>query len=213
MKITAVSVQQKNKNRLNIMVDGAYRFSLDIAQYTDLGIKVGKEYNEDELRALETESVFGKLYARALEYSLMRPRSTKELRDYLWRKTRPVKKKSGQIEPGVPVELTERVLTRLLEKGYVNDTRFAEYWVENRQVTKGVSRRKLLLELKTKGIDQSTIDHALAYSSRDDSSELLKVIAKKRRRYPDDQKFIAYLMRQGFSYDDIKEVLETAASD
>jgi regulatory protein len=38
-------------------------------------------------------------------------------------------------------------------------------------------------------------------------SELQKIIAKKRSRYDDEQKFMAYLARQGFSYDDIKEAL------
>lgn len=48
-------------------------FSLDVFQVADLGIRVGKEYTDSELTALETESQFGKLYARALEYCLMRP--------------------------------------------------------------------------------------------------------------------------------------------
>jgi hypothetical protein len=43
MIITGITAQQKDKNRLNVMVDGKYRFSLDIFQYADLGIKVGKD--------------------------------------------------------------------------------------------------------------------------------------------------------------------------
>ena len=70
MKITAISAQQKDKNRVNIMVDGAYRCSLDIFQVGELGIKTGKEYSEEELIELEQESQFGKLYARTLEYCL-----------------------------------------------------------------------------------------------------------------------------------------------
>ena len=100
MKITAITSQQKDKNRVNVMVDGVYRFSLDIFQYADLGIRVGKEYTDEELNDLETESQFGKLYARALEYCLMRPHSSKEVRDYLYRKTRTTKvrnRKTGEI--------------------------------------------------------------------------------------------------------------------
>ena len=87
MKITGISAQKKNQQRLNIMVDGSYRFSLDLFQYADLGIKIGNEYSEEELVQLETESQFGKLYARALEYCLMRPHSAREVRDYLYRKS------------------------------------------------------------------------------------------------------------------------------
>jgi SOS response regulatory protein OraA/RecX len=33
------------------------------------------------------------------------------------------------------------------------------------------------------------------------------VLAKKRSKYDDEQKLIAYLMRQGFSYDTIRDAL------
>lgn len=207
MKITAITAQQKDKNRLNVMVDGKYRFSLDIFQYADLGIKVGKDYSEEELHALETESQFGKVYARALEYCLMRPHSSREVRDYLYRKTRDTRTKTGETKKGVAPEITERVFERLIEKGYIDDEKFTRYWVENRSLTKGASQRKLQAELQAKGVDRTIIEQQLTASSRSDDDELAKVIAKKRNRYPDDQKFMQYLARQGFSYDDIKQAL------
>lgn len=208
MKITAVTPQQKDKNRVNVMVDGKFRFSLDIFQYADLGIKIGREYTEEELTALETESSFGKVYARALEYCLMRPHSAKEIRDYLYRKTRDSRTKTGEIKKGISPEITGRVFERLVEKGYIDDEKFARYWVENRNLTKGASARKLTAELQAKGVDRSIVEHALQATARNETSELQKVIAKKRARYSDDQKFMQYLARQGFSYDDIKKALE-----
>lgn len=212
MKITAITAQQKDKNRVNVMVDGIYRFSLDIFQYADLGIRVGKEYTEQELVELESESQFGKLYARALEYCLMRPHSAKEVRDYLYRKTRDQKvkdRRSGEmrIKPGVSEALTVRVFERLLAKGYVDDAKFTRYWIDNRSLTKGASSRKLQAELQAKGVSRSVIEVYLAESDRSDEDEIQKVIAKKARRYDDPQKLMQYLARQGFSYDQIKEVL------
>lgn len=207
MKITGISAQQKDKNRVNVMVDGKYRFSLDIFQYADLGIKIGQEYSDEELTLLETESQFGKVYARALEYCLMRPHSSKEVRDYLYRKTRDSRTKTGEIKKGVAPEITERVHKRLIEKGYIDDEKFTRYWVENRNLTKGASRRKLQAELRAKGVESGIIDRFLAESDRSDEGELSKIIAKKRSRYPDHQKFMQYLARQGFSYDDIKGAL------
>jgi regulatory protein len=207
MKITAVTAQQKDKNRVNIMVDGKYRFSLDIFQYADLGIKIGKDYTDEELTELETEGQFGKAYARALEYCLMRPHSSKEMRDYLYRKTRDIRTKTGEMKKGIAPEITTRVFERLVEKGYIDDEKFTRYWVENRNLTKGASKRKLTAELRSKGVDQSTIDHFLVESSRSDDDEIIKIITKKRARYPDDQKLMQYLARQGFSFDDIKQAL------
>lgn len=213
MKITGISAQVKDKNRVNVMVDGRYRFSLDIFQLVDLGMRVGNEYEEQELDDLEQESQFGKLYARALEYCLMRPHSAKEVRDYLYRKTRDTRTKTGDIKKGVSVTLTTRVYDRLVEKGYVDDTKFTRYWVENRSLTKGTSRRKLEAELRAKGVDSTTIALQLEETERNDDTELLKIIAKKQKRYPDQQKFIQYLARQGFSYDVIKRALSDNTTD
>lgn len=207
MKITGITAQQKDKNRVNVMVDGKYRFSLDIFQVADLGIRVGKEYTDEELTELETESLFGKAYARALEYCLMRPHSAKEVRDYLYRKTRDTRTKKGEVKKGLPVEITMRVYDRLMEKGYIDDEKFTRYWVENRSVTKGASRRKLMNELRAKGVEPSLIERHLAQSSRSDEEELQKIIAKKRSRYPDEQKLMQYLARQGFGYDDIRRAI------
>jgi regulatory protein len=207
MIITGISAQQKDKNRVNVMVDGKYRFSLDIFQYADLGIKIGQEYSDEELTLLETESQFGKVYARALEYCLMRPHSSREVRDYLYRKTRDTRTKTGGVKKGVAPEITDRVYDRLVEKGYVDDEKFARYWVDNRNLTKGMSQRKLQAELRSKGVESSIIDRYLAESNRSDEDEISKIIAKKRNRYPDDQKLMQYLARQGFSYDDIKDAL------
>lgn len=194
---------------MNVFVDGKYRFSLDVFQIGELGIKVGNEYSEEELISLETESQFGKVYTRALEYCFSRPHSAKEVRDYLYRKTRDTPTKTGEVKKGVSPVVTQRVFDRLVERGYINDEKFARFWAENRNLRKGASKRKMTAELQVKGVEASIIQTVLAESERTDSDELLKIIAKKRSRYSDDQKFMAYLARQGFSYDDIRSALES----
>ena len=212
MRITDISVQSKNKDRVNVSVDGRYRFSLDIFQVGELGIKIGNDYSESELTEIETESKFGKLYMRALEYTLMRPHSGKEIRDYLQRKTRTTKKrnpKSGEVSTheGVSQTIVDRVYSRLDQKGYIDDEKFARFWVDNRNQRKGTSRRKLEAELRSKGVNSHIIDIALENSVRTDSEELKKIIDKKRSKYSDDKKFMQFLARQGFRYEDIKNAL------
>lgn len=218
MKVTALTTQQRDPNRVNVMIDGKYRFSLDIGQIADLKIKIGNEYDEAGLAELLSESEFGKLYAHALEYSLMRPHSSKEIRDYLYRKTfakRYKSKKTGEIKekPGVSSSVTTRVFNRLVEKGYVSDENFAHFWVENRHLRKGISMRKLKAELIAKGISSDIVDRQLGASERSDDDELKKIVMKKRGKYHDDQKLIQYLARQGFGYDDIKSALSDERVD
>ncbi len=210
MKITSISVQARNPDRVNISIDGKYRLSLDIYQVTELDIKNGMEVTAKDVARWEEESTFGKLYTRALEYTMMRPHSAREVRDYLWRKTRTTKYKTrkGEIKDraGVSQIIADRVYDRLLEKGYIDDEKFTRYWLENRNARKGMSQRKLIAELRGKGVEQATIERLLSCSNRSDESEIDKLIAKKRSRY-DDQKLAQYLMRQGFSYDLIRAKL------
>lgn len=212
MKITDISLQAKNPNRVNVSIDGKYRLSLDVFQVGELGLRIGREITEEELTAIEQESVFGKLYARALEYCLMRPHSAKEVRDYLWRKTRSAKyrSKTGEIKQraGVSQEIADRVYDRLVEKKYIDDEKFTRFWLENRNLSKGSSQRKLIMELKSKGVAQMIIESALPSSTRSDETELQKIIAKKRARYPNEQKFLQYLLRQGFTYDDARSAIQ-----
>lgn len=213
--ITAISVQIRNPSRVNVAVDGGYRLSLDVYQVVELGIKVGQELTEVDLLALEHASNFGKLYARSLEYALVRPRSLKEMREYLWRKTRPAavrSRRTGELfeRAGVSEDTAKAVLARLVEKGYVNDTQFARYWVENRQQRNGISQRKLVAELRAKGIGNDLISETIQNSTRDEVSELQKILLKKRARYSDQNKLIAYLLRQGFSYEQVNAALHTS---
>ena len=207
MKITALKTQVRDKSRINVSVDGKYRLSLDMLQVVELGLRTGMEISEEKLVALEEESQYGKLYTRSLEYVLTRPRSQREMRDYLYRKTRDTPTKMGTMRKGVSKELAERVFDRLFEKGYLNDEKFARFWVENRNVRKGSSMRKLQAELSAKGVNSEIISAVLEESDRSDSDELKKIIIKKAPKYDDTQKLIAYLARQGFRYSDIQEAL------
>ncbi|OYW42639.1 hypothetical protein B7Z28_01345, partial [Candidatus Saccharibacteria bacterium 32-45-3] len=199
MKITDLTAQVKNQSRINVIIDGVYRFSLDLFQATELGVRVGREYTEAEIEALEQESQFGKLYARALDYAMLRPHSAKEMRDYLWKKTQPksVKKVthtgvSWSKTEGVSKEIADRVYDRLVEKGYIDDVKFCRFWVSSRNLRKGMSQRKLRAELGSKGVSTEIIEQELSTSERSDMTEIEKMIQKNQKRYDDQTKLIGF---------------------
>jgi len=207
MRITSIVTQKRDNNRVNIEVDGKYRFSLDTYQLIDLGIKVGREFDENQLALLEQESQFGKVYCRAIEYCFLRPHSAREIHDYLFRKTKPTRDKTGSLQSGIDLVIIERVYSRLIEKKYIDDIKFTKYWVENRSLKKGVSLRKLKAELFAKGVNDAIIVQALSETQRTDCNEIKKIISKKRSRYPDEKKLVAYLAGLGFGYNEIKQAL------
>lgn len=192
-RITAIQPQIRAEHRVNVHLDGSYWVSLDIQQVVELGIKVGRDIDEATKALVEKESSFGKAYAAALNYVSIRIRSEKELRDYGFKK---------RWEP----ELTERVIERLRAKGYLDDSAFAVRWAENRQLSKPMSRRRLSQELRQKGIRGD--DLSAAMEKLDEAAMLRRLIDKKAGKYKDDPtKLTAYLLRQGFSYDLVREAL------
>ncbi len=199
--ITDLKQGVKNPNRVNAFVDGKFSFSLDIAQVVDLGVKVGLALSAEKLAELKSASEFGKLYQRALEWALVRPRSEKEVRDYLYKKV---------FEKKLDKNYIDLIVARLKEKKYLDDLVFAKYYVENRFVKKGISRRRLSLELMKKGVAKEIIAEVL--DGRNDEEEILKMIAKKRARY-DDEKLISYLCRQGFSFELVQNLVRDYEKD
>ena len=195
--VTDMKSGVKNPERVNVYVGGVFAFSLDVVQVVDYKLRVGSVLDAARFEELKKASEFGKLYQRALEWVLTRPRSVRETRDYLSKKV---------YEKKLDKDYVDEVTHRLCDKRYVDDYKFAEFWVDNRFVKKGVSRKRLSMELMKKGISREIIDEVL--NGRDDEEELRKMVAKKRSKYGDAEKLMAYLVRQGFSYELVRKVVE-----
>ena len=83
MKLTAVTEQQNNKDRLNIYIDDSFAFGLPLSVYVDHGLKVGQDLSAEEIEDLKIAGAFHQAYDRALTYLSGRPRSAQEMRTYL----------------------------------------------------------------------------------------------------------------------------------
>lgn len=219
IQITKLTPGIKDSNRVNVFLNGCFAFSLDVAQVVDLGVKAKQNITVERLRELRDASQFGKLYQRTLEWVLTRPHSIQETRDYLKRcqqkrillnrqRVRDEKKPLPELQEATMI----LVIERLVEKGYLDDAKFAVFFVENRMVRKGVSQKKLILELKRKGISADVAKTALENVARPEEEEILKVIKKKRAKY-DDYRLISYLVRQGFNYQKVKDAVESYQSE
>jgi regulatory protein len=196
MKITDIKAQVKTAGRYSIFVEGKYSFSLSDTALLEQDIKIGKELDEAEVKRLKQVSSDDKLYGNALRYMMMRPRSEWELRSYLQRKNS-------------PAPLTQQILNKLSLHGLINDLAFAEAWVRSRRLLRSASKRKLQQELRAKRVSDEVVKQALFEDATDESAVLRELVAKKRQqaRYKDDLKLMQYLVRQGFSYDDVKSAV------
>jgi regulatory protein len=83
-------------------------------------------------------------------------------------------------ERGAPEDVARRVLDRFEEVGLVDDAAFAAGWVRSRHQTRGVSRRALAHELRSKGVDDETAGAALAALDGDDERRAAEQLVARR---------------------------------
>lgn len=173
-------------------------FSLSADALLESGLTRGQEITQRDITNYKKVSADDKAFSLALAYVARRMRSEGEIIDYFRRK---------QYAP----ELSGQILDKLQKLNFVNDEEFASRWVENRRALKSTSTKKLRLELRQKKIADDIIRTVLANDETDERQLLRDIVVKKRKqsRYQDNQKLIAYLVRQGFTYDDIRSVMRT----
>lgn len=196
MKVTALRQQSRNKDRVNVYLDGQYAFGL--AKIEAIRLRIGQELAEADLARLQAADRVEQAHERALRFLGVRPRSEAEVRQRLR-------------QHGVDEGTLEIVLERLRRAGLVDDRAFANYWVENRSTFRPKSKRALQVELRRKGVSAEVLDEAL--SASDDSQSAYDVALKRARRItglpePDfRRKLSEFLGRRGFSYEVIEPVV------
>ncbi|MER7174742.1 recombination regulator RecX [Streptomyces mesophilus] len=82
----------------------------------------------------------------------------------------------------IPDEVAEEVLSRFEEVGLINDAAFADAWVESRHHGRGLARRALARELRTKGVDSATIDEAVGQLDSDQEEETARELVARKLR-------------------------------
>ncbi len=195
-KITALEIQKRDKERVNVYIDGAFAFGLNLMDAAAL--HKGQDLTEAEIRALQEQDAIVKAVDRAARFLSYRPRSTAEVRQNLLKK---------DVSPAV----TEAAIARMESLGYLDDAAFARYWVANRDAFKPRSPLALRSELRQKGVPDAAIDAALADYDADDAAYRAAHKRLGRYRGTDEatfrKKLGAFLQRQGFGYEQINDVL------
>jgi regulatory protein len=196
-KITALKVQARNKQRVNVYLDGAFAFGL--AAIEAVRLKVGQALTEADVARLQGADDVEKTYERALKYLAYRPRTEAEIRRHLARQA-----------PAA----TDEVLARLRRAGLVDDQAFGRFWVENRSQFRPKSGRMLKAELRQKGLTAEQADAALAESHGGDAEAAYQAAAGRAHRLAGlpqaefARKLQGFLARRGFGYETIRETVE-----
>lgn len=142
------------------------------------------------------QELLEKLINHALKLLTRRQQSEGELRTKLTRYL--YKKKVDNANLYV-----DEVIAFLHRKKLLNDELYASAYTRDRALLKPRSKKMLRMELKQKGISEDLIEKEL---EEYDEEEAIKKLIAKKQRYTGEE-LLAYLLRQGFSYDLIKRTL------
>jgi regulatory protein len=153
-------------------------------------------------RKLETED---QLYDYAIAALARRMRSIAELKRMLRQRV------DAQTEIGKT--LLEVVIRRLKDQGYLNDQHYATAYSAFRRDNEKFGRRRVVTDLKAKGVQEEIIDRALesTFSLLDEEKQARQYLQRKRIEKPRNQQQLGRVFRQllraGFSSKTIFAIL------
>jgi len=192
-KITALKVQKRNPNRVNVYLDGEYAFGL--ARIVAAWLSVGQELTAAQIEKLQNQDLMEVAYTSAIRLLNYRARTEAE-----------IKKKLN--EKGFSPEAVEATLERLRNQGLLNDERFAQDWVDNQSNFRPRGRRLLNMEMRQRGLDDQAIEQALE-GAQDEETLAYQAAQRPAQRFAQLDwaefrlKLSQFLARRGFTYNTI----------
>jgi regulatory protein len=194
--VTALEVQKKNPNRVNVYLDDQFAFGL--SRIVAVWMKVGQQLGEEKIAALQESDAREIAMQKALHYLGYRSRSVDEVRKNLEKHE-------------IPAAVIEDTIARLERENLVGDAKFAREWVENRSTFRPRGKRALSVELRQKGLSDAVIGEVLE-ENIDEEALALKAAQKYARKLEGlewiefRKKMSGFLGRRGFGYDVISPV-------
>ncbi len=196
MYITDISRERKMLS--SVFVDGEFWAKIDNEILAQNKIKVGSQLDEAQLEQLKYDSEYKRAKEKSLYVLSFRDHSKRDLFNKLKRDYSPT--------------VAQDAAARMEELGLVNDESFARKYARELILNKHFSRRRAELELTQKGISKEAICDALDAVDYDPIEQIKLLVEKKYKLAASDEKVkkraIAFLQRYGYSWDEIRQVLD-----
>ncbi len=200
--ITKVQIQNSDKNRVNLYLDGKFFCGLDLETAVKNGIKVGTIITEERLENLQIESEKQTAYQKVLKLISTRYKTQREVEKYLY-------------EKGYVASVVYYVIDKLNEYHYIDDERYVQSFINSHKSTCG--KLKIKQQLLQKGVKENIINNALDDENFGQNDEIKRLAEKYMKSKEDTKenyiKLFKYLMNKGFEYDEIKSALKQNVED
>ena len=193
MVITKIEQQKKNKTRYSIFVDDKYAFSVSEDIFVRFALHKGQDLTEDERLQVENAEAESSVRRIALRYRSYRPRSKKEIIEYLQKK-------------GYDNSHIYKAMEFLAEMNLLNDDEFAKMFCRDRLRFKPVGKSSMKHLLFKKGIEKQTVEKILPefYTAESENKLAIKEAERKYKRVKSlpaitqKKRIYEHLVRRGY---------------
>ncbi|MEI7906135.1 MAG: RecX family transcriptional regulator [Bacteroidota bacterium] len=193
MTITKIERQKKNKTRYSIFVDEKYAFSVSEDVYVRFVLHQGQLLTESERERIEQAETESSVKRDALRYRSYRPRSEKEVAQYL--------QKKGYDE----INISQAILY-LNQNQLLNDEEYAKMLCRDRMMLKPVGKASMKQLLFRKGIDRNIVEKILPqfYTIESENALAVKEAERKYKRVSSlplqikKKRIYEHLVRRGY---------------
>lgn len=197
-KITDMQIQKKNKARANVYIDGEFAFALEMLTVMKLGLKIGQEVSDGNLKEAIFDSERSVAFEKAMDYLGRGMKTAKQMRDYLESK-------------GYERDVVEHVVGKLKDYRYIDDDAYARLYVERNASTKG--DRRLKQELIQKGIAVSRAEQYAVTDgeqAQENATRLAdKYMKNKQVSVKTLQNLQRYLLSRGYGFDIVNTIVRS----
>lgn len=201
-EITKIEAQKRNKNRVNIYIDGEYAISTSIDMVYKENLRKGQQILEKELNNLLKEDNYEKCKEYSLKVLERSYKSEKQIIDKL--------KEKGFLENEI-----SRTVTFLKEYNFIDNNKLANMFAKDKIKKYGV--KKIKYDLKNKGFTDEEIEQSLETINIDEMKKAAIDLGRKKYNlllkkesdlYKIKNKLYSYLASRGYDYSLIKDVEE-----
>lgn len=208
MKISKLTQSNRKEDRAVIHLDNSDSFSIHKDLIVENQLWSGKEVDTDLLTKVQQADLYYKLLDKAMRKVSSRPQSEKEIRQSL--NTYIFKNKLV-----VEFNQIEAVIQRLREYNFIDDERFARYFVE--KYSKRKSPREIMNLLRQKGVATEVVENTTDEQSDKEGDVIYKLAEKKLKSLNSKdlsekdlkQKVLMFLYRKGFDLEKSKTILNS----
>lgn len=195
-------IEAVTKAKYKVYIDEQFAFVLYKGELSRYHIREECEINGETYCEIRQEVILKRAKLRALHLLNDMGRTESQLR---------MKLKQGDY----PEDIVEETMSYVKSFGYIDDLNYAVNFIDSRKDRK--SKKELRMRLVNKGISKELIEQAFeeAYE-REDSKEAIRKLLIKRHYDAETatdaerQKTMAYLVRKGFSYDDVRQIIQVS---